>query len=369
MFLRVEEINQRWISEKEALLADTQLLVSQLNHACGNKMQKCIDKIISLNPSHKNAIIKDPIFLNWVSDLNDEILRVYENSSAVWSDEKLNQGLNLITVAISNLAEKDFSFLSLPQVEGIKIITKRIDPFFNEGSEYDVEFDFLIDESKWLSTLGAALDLIKLDSTTHQLVKNFVSYLIPLKQKKIVQNLSFSSRNLPNVIFKNNEDSAYIFGETLAHEADHQFFYALETFYSVWNTDVKLQKAIFRSPWRDDARPLDGLIRGVSAFVRVCKYYSSVIKNVSETEIDKVGSLHLLKLSQCEDAITTLLNSNQLSDFGKDYVLEMKDILHQSDSGVKHYSNYKTWRFDAMNVINTHRENWEKVHLNQTNKK
>ena len=369
MFLQVEEINQKWILEKENLLADTQLLISQLNQDSGNKMQVCIDKISSLNPSHKNSIIKDPIFLNWVSALNDEILSAYENSIANWSDEKLNQGLNLISIAISNLTEKDFSFLSLPQAEGIKIITKKIDPFFNEGSEYDVEFDFDIDETKWLTTLQAALELIKSDSTTHKLVKNFVSYLIPLKQKKIIQNLSFSSRNLPNVIFKNNEDSPYIFGETLAHEADHQFFYALENFYSLWNTDVKTQEAIYRSPWRDDARPLDGIIRGVSAFVRVCKYYSSVMKNVDEKEIDKVGSLHLLKLSQCEDAIATLLNANQLSDFGKEYVLEMKDILQQSDSSVRHFSNYKNWRMDATIVINTHRENWEKSYLNQPKEK
>jgi hypothetical protein len=365
MFLHVHEINQRWISEKESLLGDMQLLIANLSEEDGKRLQICIKKIIILDAVQKNAIIKDPIFLKWVSDVNDEVLNVYDGTGRAWNNEKLNKGIELVTVAIVNLQEKGFSYLPLPQLEGIKIINKRIDPFFDEGSDYDVEFDFDIDEAQWLSTLRAALELVKSDAVCEQLIKNFVSYLVPLKQKKVIQNLSFSSRNLVNVIFKNNEDSPYIFGETLVHEADHQFFYALENFYNIWNADVEQQRAIYRSPWRDDARPLDGIIRGVRAFVRVSKYYSSVMRDINETSIDNVGSLQLLKIVQCEDAISTILSSKELSEFGREYVLEMQDILQQSDSSVRRYANYKYWRSDAMNTLNTHRENWKNRYHHQ----
>ena len=363
MFFEVEKVNQNWLSEKENLLDDAQLLIEQLNKECGLRMKMCVGALKTLNSIQKNSIYKDVFFLNWISELNNEVLNIYANPKEIWKPENVNKDIDTIINAVSNLKEKDFSFLSLPQFEGIKIVNRKIEVLLDEVSDLvDVEFDFEIDENKWLQDLAKALELIKLDSNSFQLVTNFVSYLVPLKQNSALRNMSFSTRNLPNVIFKNNERVHYLFGETLVHEADHQFFYLLENVDSFWITDVKLQKPIYCSPWRDDARPLDGIIRGLSAFTRVCHYYSNIIATVEGEDLNKVGELLLTKLAQCENAVQTIINSNQLSEFGNNYVQELKNSLQIIDEGIKHLLHYQDWRNDAMKGINSHVKNWEAVH-------
>ncbi len=162
---------------------------------------------------------------------------------------------------------------SFPQFDSIKIVNDNFDFFLDPtGDKYSIDFDNEIVLTEWIKTLEEALIIIKADETSYKLVRNFVSYLIPLKQREAIKNLSFSVRNLPNVIFKSNELTPYVIGETLVHEADHQFFYAIEKFDNFWSSDVLLQEAIYFSPWRDDPRPLDGILRGLSSFARVSKY-------------------------------------------------------------------------------------------------
>lgn len=359
IFTQIEEINKRWLIEQEEFLEDSQVLISELDQESGILMKQCICNLKALNFWDKNRIYKDPMFLNWYAQLNQELFYQFENQHGTWTDKTLLNGLELISKAVSDLATYKSAFLFFPQVEGIKIVNVREDLFINEGAEYDVNFDFDIDENTWIANLIGALNCIKLDSDTHNLIKCFVSYIVPLKQKALNRNLSLSSRNLPNVIFKNLEETSYVFGETLVHEADHQFMYAIEKFYSFWKEEVKMQQPIYRSPWRDDARPLDGILKGLSAFTRVSNYYSNIIETTSNREIDKIGSLLLTRLSECDVAITTLLNSNQLTDFGTKYVSELNSILHHADTIARKFAEYENWKLDALNVLKIHKTNWE----------
>ena len=120
-------------------------------------------------------------------------------------------------------------------INDIFIVKEKYSGLFNHHGELDIELDYNIDTNNWLKNLKSALDYINsADNKSIELSRNLVSYIVPLKQRLVIQNLSFSSRNLPNVIFKSNESSNLIFAETIIHEADHQLFYILEDHIKIW---------------------------------------------------------------------------------------------------------------------------------------
>lgn len=361
MFSKIEEVNQLWLTEKESFLADVQALIAGLSLEDGLMADLFFERMRALAPSLKNTLYKNIIFLKWLNEVNKALLQVYE-SRGVWENNVFQNGLVVLNKAIQIMDGKRDAFLSFPCVDGISVINQETRLFLDQVSELtDITYDFEIDEAQWRSHLSDALNVIQLDPASFVLVRNFVSYIVPLKRQLISTNLSFSTRSLPNVIFKNDEGSAYLFGETLVHEADHQFFYVLEKIGSFWQADVREQKPVYYSPWRDDPRPLDGIIRGASAFTRVCRYYAAVIKNVPDKEINTVGELLSLKLLQCEGAIETLVTSGQLSVFGNEYVREMNLVLQQAKETIQSLTDYPDWACDAVNRLNAHQENWKKV--------
>jgi HEXXH motif-containing protein len=231
------------------------------------------------------------------------------------------------------------------------------------GDKYSIDFDTSIDLSLWLSSLEDAMKIISTDDSSFELVSSFVSYIVPLKQKTSIQNLSFSVRNLPSVIFKNNELNPCLVGETLVHESDHQLFYAIEKFNNFWREDSLEQEPIYYSPWRDDPRPIDGILRGLSSFTRVSSYYSSAIKtyNFTDKQIDQVGLVFLKRLRESEVALNIVLKSNQLSLFGQHYLDEIQEKLILANLTAKTFRQYIRWNKFAIKEIQKHKDKWKLI--------
>jgi hypothetical protein len=386
MYQEIESIYSKRSEEKERLLHDITMLVSHLKYNDWYKIESCLRKILDLPQANKIKILNDPTFHNFISKLNSQIINSFETKNEIIFDRTLIDYVNLLLVSISHFSSNliefqqvEFTFnenalipgtdfliyrdnlephkyLPLPKCDGIKIINKQIDPFFSETKVYNTEYDFEIES--WVEKLNETLLLIKLNPYCNALVTNFVNFIFPLKQKVAEIDFSFSSKNLPNTVFKNMESSAYLFGESLVHEGDHLFFYALEDIYSFWKKNANYHQEIYFSPWRKDPRPLEGILRGLSAFARVCMYYSTLIENVKSTEISIIGRLLLLKINQCYDAVNTLITSEQLSEIGLELVLEINTILEEIDFKVAGLSDYVLWKEIAVNSINEKKDSW-----------
>ncbi len=415
MFNQIQNVNSNWVNEQKSLLTDSQLLFQNIHPDLGVKLQKFIDRLSTLNSKNEDSFYKDHVFHNWLNEIKTEVLNAYENSEHKINFERISNIVELLNLAVAVLsqAEFEFSFNSLdiskfllpvsgfhfdfssigksnlkifckyfPALatieienvkyplskfkgfESIKIADGNFD-FFSDptGDEYNIDFDSEIDLPTWISTLGKAFEIIRTDESSHQLVSNFASYLIPLKQKEVIKNLSFSVRNLPSVIFKNNELTPYLIGETLVHESDHQLFYAIEKFDNFWKEDIKLQPPIYLSPWRDDPRPLEGILRGLSSFARVSQYYSTAIRtyDFTEQQLEQVGLMLLTRLRESEVALNTVFESQQLSDFGFQYAKEIQETLASVNSIAKTFYQYDRWNQHATETIKSHKENWELI--------
>ena len=102
------------------------------------------------------------------------------------------------------------------------------------------------------------------------LVSLFGRVLAPL-EVNVSHSLSVSFRSLPKVIFLSVSDDPLVLAETLVHEADHNLLYAIDRRFGFWKSN-EAYKPIHWSPWRDDPRPLDGNLRGASAFTTVSEF-------------------------------------------------------------------------------------------------
>ena len=389
MYLTIEFIHRRKIEETEKLLDDILLLISRFKSKDWLKIHSCIREITKLPKRIKLNIISDPTFHKFTSELNSQIITSFEKKDETILDKSLIEYVVLINISLSIFSRKltqenlgvlptsksfklpgtellvhqdgiygnGYSCLAIPKIDEIKVINKQIDPFFLETKIYDAKFDSEIEN--WLHMLGEALNLISLNHNCSLLIKYFVQYIFPLKRKTESVDFSFSSRNLPNVIFKNKETSSVLFGESLVHEGDHSFFYALETFYSFWIENSNFHEEIHFSPWRDDPRPLDGILRGLSAFTRVCMYYSTLFDKVDKELIFTIGKLLVFKINQCNIAVSTLITSNQLSISGSNLVTEMKEIIDRLDLDAKKFDHYDYWKSEATKSIEEKKINWE----------
>jgi len=415
MFNQIQNVNSNWISEQKSLLIDSQLLFQNINPDFGIKLQEFIERLSSLNSKNQDSFYKDHVFHKWLNEIKTEVLIAYENNGHQINFEQVSTIVELLNLSVAVLSQVEFEFtfdssgiskflipvsgfyfdfnsigkanqkilckyfpnstsIEIDNVkypfskfkgfESIKIADSNFDFFADPtGDEYNIDFDNEIDLPLWISTLDKALDIIRTNESSYELVSNFASYLVPLKQKEVVKNLSFSVRNLPSVIFKNNELNPYLIGETLVHESDHQLFYAIEKFDKFWKEDIKLQQPIYLSPWRDDPRPLDGILRGLSSFARVSQYYSTAIRtyDFTEQQFEQVGLMLLTRLKESELALNTVLESQQLSDFGFQYTNEIQETLNSVNAVAKTFHQYDRWNQHATKSIKSHTENWELI--------
>lgn len=417
MFNNIQGINTKWVKDNLEILSSIQQLVEPIDYQSGINLRSCIKLLYSIDEDTRNAICKDHIFSKLISDLKVEILRVYEDKNHEWDCDVLDRFINITYLSVFMLSGNETSYEilpvnfntelipgtgkvinfsafnlnnnkthytvseltscieklapqlihSFPRVQEICIVDDKFDFFLDHaGEEYTVDFERNINGGKWERALGQSIELIKCNEQLYRLISNHVKILVPLKQKQIVQNLSFSARNLPSVIFKSYEQAPYLFGETLVHEADHQYFYAIEKFHDFWKSDVKLQDPVFYSPWRDDPRPLDGILRGLSAFVRVSQYYSSVINNLelSEDKINGIGETLVLRLLQSRIALSGLWESDELSSFGISYVNEISEIIESLISMFGSRSEFNIWQAEAHKSIDAHRAQWAILNKN-----
>ena len=358
MFLDIKSVNERWVAQRESLLHDTMVLVSQLDRECTDTLERFVGTLGLPDGREKIRLIKSPAFQRSMRRLNEVVLAAYDCSASTKSVGVDTSQLRSSVSDLLTVFATDSALSALPTVEWIRLVTGTTVAHFQAGGEYGIELDDSIDEGIWTSVTQSALDLIRLSKVNYELISNFVGYIVPLKRREVIQNLSFSTRELPNVIFKNNEGSALLFGEALVHEADHQFFYALEELYSFWVVEPRFQPAAYHSPWRDDSRPLDGILRGLSAFTRVADYYSHVATASEPPLTEKAGALLVQRVAECEDGAATLLEANELSGIGRQYVLELSSILRRADGSVAGHELYPKWRANGVRVLDAHRERW-----------
>lgn len=147
------------------------------------------------------------------------------------------------------------------------------------GGRYDWNFEELTPTStiKWLSTLEEAWFWI--DSCSTLLASEIVmgvQSLVPVHSHAIDVHRSQTFREIPGLLVLSWMPDTSVIVEALVHEYHHHKLNAL------LNLDPIIvegsPEAIYYSPWRDDPRPLSGILQGIYVFQAVLEYGHKILK-------------------------------------------------------------------------------------------
>jgi HEXXH motif-containing protein len=122
--------------------------------------------------------------------------------------------------------------------------------------------------------IADALDLIcAVDPPIGDRIRSNVGWYVPIGTDSPEVHRSFSAANLAGVVFLSEATDILRLAEAIVHEFHHNELYA----YSHVAPIIKPGSGeLYYSPWREDARPLDGLIHAIFVFAGVCDFYRHV---------------------------------------------------------------------------------------------
>ncbi|WP_293153088.1 MULTISPECIES: HEXXH motif-containing putative peptide modification protein [unclassified Microcoleus] len=186
-----------------------------------------------------------------------------------------NAGFNVYTDGNQNL---EMIQNEIPHLNnGIEL--NSFDSDLRLGGRYDLNFEELTPTStiKWLSSLEEAWFWI--DSCSSLLASEIlmgVQSLVPVHSHAIDVHRSQTFREIPGLLVLSWMSDTSVIVEALVHEYHHHKLNAL------LNLDPIIVKgspeAIYYSPWRDDPRPLSGILQGIYVFQAVLEFGHKILK-------------------------------------------------------------------------------------------
>jgi HEXXH motif-containing protein len=198
----------------------------------------------------------------------------------------------------------------------------------------------------WGDVLTRANDLLEARHRWVELVNHFCKVLAPLEGERD-RHVSVSCQKFPKVVFLAESADPLVIAEVLVHESDHNLLYALNRKFAFWNDDKLPYEPVHWSPWRTDARPLDGNLRGASAFTSVSEFLLDVWRSPASTKDEKDIALRraILSAHQVREALSALGRDDKLfSAAGRAFMRQlvgrieriMEEFPHSADTVALH---------------------------------
>ena len=182
--------------------------------------------------------------------------------------------------------------------------------------------------------------------------------IIPVRSSAVDVHASASFREAPGLIALSWTPDASIMAEALVHEYHHQKLNAL------LNLDPLISgpsgEAIYYSPWREDARPLLGVLHGAYAFQAVLQFWSGMfsagIPLLHERRIRQ--RMYLLK-AQVRTALASLREYAELSPLGEAFLAAMEENVDSIEVDLPITEIAVRQHLDSVQA--EHRARWEKT--------
>jgi uncharacterized protein len=151
-----------------------------------------------------------------------------------------------------------------------------------------------------------------------------LSVLMPLSAGTRGRDVSATARQAFGAIAAALPADPVTLALLIIHEFQHVKLGAMLDLYDLYDAG---DDRLFRAPWRDDLRPLEGLLQGTYAHLAVTDFWRArqevTVGADSETARERFAYWH----AHTCDAIETLTNSGSLTSLGKQFVIQMRQSL------------------------------------------
>jgi HEXXH motif-containing protein len=136
-----------------------------------------------------------------------------------------------------------------------------------------------------IEQLRKAFDFLCYENTCRENIESLVKCIQILKQPEPEFDISYSHPEVPFTIFvsigcERSKNDVIRLAESILHETMHLKLTIIEHFCPLINDN----KHHFFSPWRDEERPVQGVLHGMFVFKTILDFYESVLSSVQDVE-------------------------------------------------------------------------------------
>jgi hypothetical protein len=215
-----------------------------------------------------------------------------------------------------------------------------------------------IDLDEWAKVLFSVREIVDKHESSRELIRAFATTVVPLKPASNDQHLSVSFAECPGIVYLAFSSTPNVLAEAIVHEADHQWHNAIGQQMRLWRGAPAGRPACYRSPWRPDPRPLDGLLLGASAFVSVGEMWVELAQNCDEYS----GSRAAFVLCQSLDALSQVKAFGDLTDTGRSLVSWLEVRATTAFDRLKASPRFHSWHGEALGRMKKQETAWETQH-------
>lgn len=215
--------------------------------------------------------------------------------------------------------------------------------------------------SLWETTLTRMRPLLDASPEAASLVDSFGSLILPLKASTSGAHLSVSFKHRPGIVYASWSEYMPDVLEAIVHESDHQCLYEVVNEDALFTCDAINSRAIFRSPWRSDPRPLSGLFFGFSAFVSVGVFWSKLLRK-GLVDQNQAGKRAVLTLEQSLDAISVCTSEGGLTERGKHLLEYNRSEALSALRILENSQGFREWKEASIERRDKDAARWRTVH-------
>jgi uncharacterized protein len=151
-----------------------------------------------------------------------------------------------------------------------------------------------------------------------------LSVLMPLSAGPQGKDVSATARQAFGAVAAALPADPVILALLIIHEFQHVKLGAVLDLYDLYDP---ADDRLFHAPWRDDLRPLEGLLQGTYAHLAVTDFWRARRDVMTGADSEAAGERFAFWYGHTCDAADTLMNSGSLTPLGVQFVSEMRQSL------------------------------------------
>ncbi|MFE2585718.1 HEXXH motif domain-containing protein [Streptomyces sp. NPDC059378] len=239
------------------------------------------------------------------------------HDSAEWSTaEVCTEAKGPVTVAGRPVSGPGWHSLTELAADGCTLVLDDLDPYRTLRTPLAPEPWRDVDD--WRELFAGAWDVLReTDLEEAQAIGRGLAVVVPRPRAEQYRPHSASSGDAFGAALTSVPDDAEQFASTLVHEFQHN---KLSAFMHLFDLHEDTGEQRHYAPWRDDPRPLGGLLQGVYAFHGVTRFWRRREHPLARFEF-------ALWRAQTAHALNSIAHSPQLTSVGRRLVAELTATL------------------------------------------
>lgn len=252
----------------------------------------------------------------------------------------LNKGVLLISkvgkdIAFHNNELNSLKILNQPRYHNLpkvlelhprdSIVKKLVLPYYNE-------VNLLLGDSNlkvFAERLWDAFKIIHVvDKILYNDILSTIEFYVPLIDPAKCTSTSFTFNHFPHITFISDSSSIATILENVIHEYHHDKLNLAMKFY-----DFISDKGIrYFSPWRNDIRPVNGLVHGIYVFVKIYSFYVKALDNENNLITPEYRSFISFRMRLIYHELQLAFfqvksDDSELTGLGQEFIAELYSIL------------------------------------------